>query len=276
MPGGIVNREADNWLALLAVADAAGGEWPARARRAAEQAHIAAADDEASRLELLLGDIRAAFAEKGATVHDLHGSERTEITSAALVAFLVALDGRPWAEMGRAHKPLTANRLARMLRVLKPPVAPQKVGPKDERVSGYVQEEFKDAFEHYLAPEGDSQPDNRTPCDEIRISCDSKPDTTESGCPVAKCEKLNNDGLVSGCPVVNRGAGADEPGLSRRRIRDLAEQYQERAYANAQENEGDTGTAELDADLRRRLAEMVLPESVEVEFKRVMAEVFRV
>jgi hypothetical protein len=32
----------------------------------------------------------------------------------------------------------------------------------------------------------------------------------------------------------------------------------------------------LDADLRRRLAEMVLPEFVEVEFERVMAEVFRV
>jgi hypothetical protein len=76
-------------------------------------------------------------------------------------------------------------------------------------------------------------------------------------------------------PVVKRGAGADEPGLSHRRIQDLAEQYQERAYANALANDGDTRTAELDADLRRRLGEMALPEFVEIEFERVMAEVCR-
>src|SRR5262249_8428671 len=32
MPPGIVNREADNWRPLLAIADAAGGKWPQRAR----------------------------------------------------------------------------------------------------------------------------------------------------------------------------------------------------------------------------------------------------
>ena len=36
MPAGIFNRAADNWRPLLAIADAAGGEWPRRARRAAE------------------------------------------------------------------------------------------------------------------------------------------------------------------------------------------------------------------------------------------------
>ena len=38
----------------------------------------------------------------------------------------------------------------------------------------------------------------------------------------------------------------------------------------------DIDSAALDADLRRRLAEQVLPEFVEIEFERVMAEVFRV
>jgi hypothetical protein len=67
------------------------------------------------------------------------------------------------------------------------------------------------------------------------------------------------------------------PGLSQRTVAKLAEDYTERAYTNAQENDGDTCTAELDAWLRQRLAdEGVLPEFVEVEFERVMAEVFRV
>src|SRR5262249_58079582 len=55
MPPGIVNREADNWRPLVAIADVAGGKWPQRARKAALAAHAAAGDADASRLELLLG-----------------------------------------------------------------------------------------------------------------------------------------------------------------------------------------------------------------------------
>ena len=39
-----------------------------------------------------------------------------EIPSADLVKTLVGLEGRPWAEMGKARKPLTQNMLARMLK----------------------------------------------------------------------------------------------------------------------------------------------------------------
>jgi hypothetical protein len=265
MPAGIINRAADNWRPLLAIADEAGGEWPERARKAAEAAHIAAADDAESRLELLLGDIRDALRDKA------------EMPSADLVKALVELEGRPWAELGKSRKPLTQNGLARRLRPLG--IAPQKIGPEKGRVSGYVCAHFEEAFGRYLSSEGDSQPDIRTECDEIRTSDNSQPDSPDPACPFAKCEKSNNDVLLSGCPVVKRGAGAngsDEPGLSPRRIRDLAEQYQELAYTNAQENEGDTRTADCDSRLRQTLAEMVLPEFVELEFKRVMAEVFRV
>jgi hypothetical protein len=62
MPASIVNREADNWQVLLAIADEAGGQWPEWARKAAESHHVAVAADDTSRLELLLGDIRGIFA----------------------------------------------------------------------------------------------------------------------------------------------------------------------------------------------------------------------
>ena len=57
MPPGIINREADNWRPLLAIADEAGGEWPERARAAVLAVHATGGSDDASRLELLLGDI---------------------------------------------------------------------------------------------------------------------------------------------------------------------------------------------------------------------------
>ena len=73
--------------------------------------------DDAARLELLLGDIRDAFAKE------------SEAASAHLVKELVAIDGRPWAEMGKGGKPLTQNRLARMLKPLA--IAPDMTGPEN-------------------------------------------------------------------------------------------------------------------------------------------------
>jgi hypothetical protein len=268
MPDGLVNRAADNWRPLLAIADVAEGEWPERGRKAAEASRNAEADD-GSRLELLLGDIRNTFAGKG------------EVPSADLVKALIELEGHPWAELGKNRKPLTQNRLARMLKPLG--IAPKKIGPGKERVNGYVCTHFEEAFGRYLGSEGGSQPDNWTECDEIRTSENLQPDSPEQASPVAKCEKPSNDGLPSGCPVAKGGNGAarapssldDGVGVSAWRIRQLAEQYQDRAYANAQANDGDTRTADCDAWLRQTLAEMVLPEFVEGEFKRVMTEVFR-
>ena len=169
---GVINREADNWRPLAAIAAVARGRWPTRLAKATTAAHAGTIEgDAASTLEMLLADIRDAFATDEATkVRDMFGAEQIEITSAALVKALVALDDRPWAEMGKVRKPITQNRLARMLKALKPPIVPQKVGPKDARVSGYVLAHFKDAFERYLPPDGVSQPDNRTQAHEMGTS----------------------------------------------------------------------------------------------------------
>ena len=205
MPVGVHNREADNWHVLLAVADEAGGEWPERARKAAEQAHIAGANDDASWLELMLGDIRGIFAEKGKKVRDLFGVDQVVISSADLVKALLGLEACPWDEMGKSRKPLSQNRLARMLKPLG--IAPKSVGPEDARVRGYILADFKEAFERYLAPEGASQPPIRPERDEIRTSDISKSHSVDDGCADVKYEKPNNDGLLAGCPVAKGGAG---------------------------------------------------------------------
>ena len=83
MPKGVINREADNWRPLAAIAAVAGGRWPARLAKAATAAHAAAEGDAASTLEMLLADIRDAFATDEATkVRDMFGAEQIEITSA--------------------------------------------------------------------------------------------------------------------------------------------------------------------------------------------------
>jgi hypothetical protein len=68
--------------------------------------HAAAWDDDASRLELALADIRQTFAEKGVT----------EIPSRVLVKAMLAMEGRPWREMTKEGKPLTQNKLPRILK----------------------------------------------------------------------------------------------------------------------------------------------------------------
>lgn len=58
VPGALHDRARDNWRPLLAIADAAGGNWPERARRAA----ILLADGEDEDVAVqLLGDIREAL-----------------------------------------------------------------------------------------------------------------------------------------------------------------------------------------------------------------------
>jgi hypothetical protein len=70
----------------------------------------------------------------------------------------------------------------------------------------------------------------------------------------------------------------DEPGLSSRRIRELASWYIERFehYRNGCADINPQNQADLDAGLRRMLREAgVFPEFVDIEFERVMEEVFR-
>ena len=179
------------------------------------------------------------------------------------------------AELGKSRKPLTQNGLARRLKPLG--IAPGNVGPEAARVRGYVRAHFKEAFERYLSAEGVTQPPIRPECDEISTSDISEVPSREDGCAVANEQKTQQPrasvqmGSCEGIPRRDPGG----PGLSHRNILDLARWYIERAEAQRQD-EGDVDSAVLDAELREVLAEMVLPELVEVEVERVMVEVFRV
>jgi hypothetical protein len=152
MPAGLYNRAADNWRPLLAIAAVAGGDWLSRGHKAA-LAGAGADVDEMSRLELLLGDTRDVF--DGLT------SNKDRISSANLIEKLCGIVPRPWGEYGRSGKPLTQNKLARLLKPVA--VVPQKVRIGTETSNGYYRHQFEEAWERFLVPTEGLKPEHPAP-----------------------------------------------------------------------------------------------------------------
>jgi Protein of unknown function (DUF3631)/Primase C terminal 2 (PriCT-2) len=219
LPDPLFNREADNWRPLATIAEAIGGAWPQRVEAAARAA--AGVEESDSLLELVLGDIRGIFARrkakaverqqnaKGATkreqaTKDVEGADKSD--SWGLVSDLVKLEERPWAELGKFHKPLTQHGLARLLKPLG--IAPELVRIGDTVLRGYRLSQFSEAFERYLpSEEGLSDRYSVTNADGMGISGGFQ---TVTGCPdvtVEKCEKSNNDGLCNTVTVQKGGPG---------------------------------------------------------------------
>jgi len=189
--GELFNRVADNWRSLLAIADAAGGDWPRLAREAAAVIAGDTTDEEAN--IQLLADIQDYFAER----------EVDRAFSADLVKALVALEGRPWAEWGRAEKPMTQHALARQLKKFEvgdhTPIAPGSIRIGNDTSKGYLRSQFDDAFQRYLLPRTElSKPSHRHNVDNTGTSAGFPSVTTEPSVTVGKCEKLDNGGPCNG------------------------------------------------------------------------------
>lgn len=98
MPDGITDRPADVWEPLIAVADAAGGHWPERARAAClALVNASKANDKGSLGIRLLADLRDAF----------DGAER--MTSVAILERLTAMDDAPGPTSTAARSPPAAS-----------------------------------------------------------------------------------------------------------------------------------------------------------------------
>jgi hypothetical protein len=113
----------------------------ARARRAAVALNASAADEGSDARVQLLADVRGVFEEQHA---DKLASER-------IVARLVELETRPWAEWQRG-KPLTATGLAKLLKPFA--IRPKQVWMNGANLHGYERGDFADAWGRYL-PAGD-------------------------------------------------------------------------------------------------------------------------
>lgn len=138
LPAELDDRAADNWEPLLAIADAAGGDWPAKARHAALALSGGRAAEDESRGVRLLGDIRDVFA----------GWRDDRIPSAELVRRLCARDESPWGDLN--GRPLTPQGLAGRVRPFAIRPALRRVAGEPER--SYMRADFADAWARYLDP----------------------------------------------------------------------------------------------------------------------------
>ena len=137
LPDGVVDRDAEVWEPLIAVADAAGGHWPATARAACLDMLKIAADRDVSLGVRLLGDLRLVFGDRNA------------VATADILDALHDMDEAPWGDL--YGKKLEARILARMLKRYQVESTTVKVGGRALR--GYRRDEgLSDAWGRYLAP----------------------------------------------------------------------------------------------------------------------------
>jgi putative DNA primase/helicase len=140
LPQGFENRRAANWRLLLAIAEAAGGDWPAKARAAAQT--LSGMSESRSNGVKLLSDIKAIFEAI---------PERDCIASRELVEQLAADPESQWSEWGRDRKPISQKQLAGLLREYK--IFSGTVHPAGARdAKGYQRIQFEEAWRRYLEP----------------------------------------------------------------------------------------------------------------------------
>ena len=135
MPDEVQDRDADIWEPLLAIADAAGGEWPRRARVAAV-ALVAASKQKPPSLGVrLLSDIQRVF------------GDQDQMTTDDLIGALRALDEAPWSDM--RGKPLDPRGLSRILGDYD--IKPTTIRVGSNTLRGYRRSMFHDAWQRYVA-----------------------------------------------------------------------------------------------------------------------------
>ena len=133
------NRAQDNWEPLLAIADAAGGTWPERARNSAQQIASKEAINEAADVGTeLLTDIRAAFERLRVN----------RVSSSDLLNALCQDEEARWATYDKG-KPMTPRQLAKRLNDFG--IVSGSIRLASGRTpKGYYLDKFNEVFTRYL------------------------------------------------------------------------------------------------------------------------------
>lgn len=116
LPDGVEDRPSELWWPLLAIADAAGGDWPERGRSACRAIVLGDGDEEVlSPAEQLLADIARVWKRDG---DHGDGAPAGSMTTKDLVTALLALPDAPWPGMWPADKaPLEIAALLRGMEI---------------------------------------------------------------------------------------------------------------------------------------------------------------
>lgn len=135
LPDGIEDRDADVWEPLIAVADAAGGDWPERARAAAVEMVNEAKAKPATLGIRLLTDVRHVF-----------GTE-PRLSTHELLDRLHALETAPWSSI--RGQPIDARFLATQLSKYGIPTN-RTIRVQGQVLKGYQAADLLDAWSRYV------------------------------------------------------------------------------------------------------------------------------
>jgi hypothetical protein len=138
LPDVLDDRAQDAYEPLIAIADAAGGDWPARARTALTRLRIDSADHDDAAAARMLADIRTVFTHVG----------EDRLFSKDLAHSLAQLEDAQWNPADA--RPPDPRTIARLLAPFG--VRPRTIRIGDRTNSGYRREEFADSWRRYLSP----------------------------------------------------------------------------------------------------------------------------
>lgn len=135
----VQDRVADVWEALVMVADAAGGHWPATARMSAI---VLSSVDQGKRSHgvVLLRDLQIVF------------SDRAKMPTQDILAGLCGLPESRWQDFHGHGTAITDRDLSRLLRPYG--IRSKDVWVGDRSAKGYTADDLRDAWDRYVHPSG--------------------------------------------------------------------------------------------------------------------------
>jgi putative DNA primase/helicase len=197
IPPEITNdRARDNWRPLLAIADAAGGDWPQFARETTRTMASEEPDSESART-LLLADLKMIFEDH---------IER--LASDEIIRSLVEMESRSWAEW-KGGKPLSKVGLAGLLRPFGIKPRKWREGKQSER--GYYRSDFDETFARYLPSNSPQSPHAQ---ESVTYNAPNSPQDTDSVATSNDTNSLKTNPVASvssqNTPTSNKGTEPDE------------------------------------------------------------------
>jgi hypothetical protein len=196
IPCELSDRQADCCEPLVAIADAAGGDWPDAARRSLVELCVQAQAGDESVGVRLLADIRDVFQSKAVD----------RLSSTDLASALAEIETSPWGEWSKG-KPLTAARLARLLNPYE--IFPDTIRIGEKTPRGYEAAWFQEVFRLYLsfpAPQSVTVQQPNTDAGSADFSkCNNETDVTGR-----KCENANKNGACCTVALSKAGTGVEE------------------------------------------------------------------
>lgn len=154
MPNELNDRQQDHCEPLLVIANALGDEWASRATQALIDLCTSVDAEDVSIGVRLLADIAQIFVDADTPKPNMPKTDTPKLFSATLVERLVALEGSPWAEMPKSHKPITQNILARLLSKFRDDngqrIEPRMVVVGEQKLRGYRRKDFFEAWKRYV------------------------------------------------------------------------------------------------------------------------------